>query len=250
MIRKQVFNAQKRKINQRQDGFTVIELMIATLVFSVILLVAAGTVVRFTTNFQRGVTQTTTQHAARSTIDLISQQLQFIGDGNGFSKLSLASGGTSKGYCIQGAQYSYLLGRELQDQVPYVLVEKRGMGDNCTGQPQDLLSGSVSGNELLGAHMRLAKFKVINDADPDDTADGSSNPLLYKINIKVVYGDDDLLCVSGVNDGSARDCNSTAALTNVSGLSEGDLGNLQCKNQRGSQFCAVSELSTTVQRRV
>jgi len=235
---------------RQEKGFTIVELMIATLVFSVILLVAAGTVVRFTSNFQKGVTQTATQNAARSTVDLISQQLQFIGDGNGFSKLSLPSGGITKGYCIQGTQYSYILGRELQDQVPYVLVEKRGTGDNCTGQPQDLLSGSVSGSELLSPHMRLAKFTVINDADPNDAADGSNNPLLYKINIKVVYGDDDLLCVSGVTDGSARDCSSGQPLANVSSLSESDLGKLQCKTQRGSQFCAVSELSTTVQRRV
>lgn len=236
-------------IRKKQNGFTIIELMMATMVFSVIMLVAAGTVVRFTNNFQKGLTQAATQNAARSTMDLISQQLQFIGDGNGFRPLS-SSEFASKGYCIQGTQYSYILGRELPDQTHYGLVERRGMGDGCGGTPQDLSSGSVTGSELIGPQMRLAKFTVVNDADPSDEADGSMNPLLYKIHIKVVYGDDDLLCLAGVNDGSARDCNSRQSLTNVENMSSGELARLQCKTQRGSQFCAVSELSTTVQRRL
>jgi hypothetical protein len=48
---------------------------------------------------------------------------------------------------------------------------------------------------------------------------------LYSIDVRVVYGDDDLLI------------NPTAT-------------NATCKVGSGSQFCAVSELSTVVQQRI
>lgn len=230
---------------RQQNGFTIIELMMATLVFSVIMLVAAGTVVRFTNNFQKGMTQTATQNVARSTVELISQQLQFIGNGDGFGPLISTLGGPSKGYCIQGTQYSYVLGTQLQDQIEHALVERRGMADGCDGQPQNLTTGSVSGKELLGPHMRLARFHVANATNPD----GSSNPLLYRVSVKVVYGDDDLLCVTGATSG-AKSCNSDQPLANVRYLPEAEIDKLQCKTQKGSQFCAVSDISTTVQRRL
>lgn len=235
----------------RQGGFTIIELMIATLIFSVIMLVAAGTVVRFTNNFQKSLAQSSTQNAARSTVDLISQQLQFIGNGNGFRPLGPPppGGSISRGYCIQGTKFSYVLGRQLQDQVPNVLMQQDGTGDGCGGFAQDLSSGSVAGKELLAPHMRLAKFEIVNDAD-DGGIDGSNNPLLYRIQVKVVFGADDLLCVDGVTNGSPQDCSSTQAMTNVAGLSAGDLARLRCKSQIGSQFCAASDISTTVQRRL
>jgi prepilin-type N-terminal cleavage/methylation domain-containing protein len=239
-------NIRVRKTNNqhaRQEGFTIIELMIATLVFSVIMLVAAGTVVRFTNNFQKGLTQTATQNAARSTTDTISQRLQFIGDGNGFRELPSPEGSNSKGYCIQGTQFSYILGQQLEDQIPRVLIERSGMDDACGGEAQNILSASTSGKELLGPHMRLAKFDVRNN---------TNNSLLYNIDITVVYGAPDLLCIKDVHDGSAKDCTSTDVMTDteVASLDEGTLAKLQCKSQKGSEYCAVSELSTTVQRRL
>lgn len=225
----------------RQGGFTIVELMIATIVFSVIMLLAAGVVIRFTSNFQRGVTQTTTQNAARSIIDLVSQQLQFTGSTNGFGRLT--ANGTSKGYCILGVQYSYVLGRQLGNQTGQTrqaLIEREGTGDGCGGNAQDISGGSAVGKELLAQNMRILTFDI--DTDTTDTD-------LYKMKIKLAYGDDDLFCVSDATTGPAS-CGSKESLTNVAGLDEASLAKLQCKNQTGSQFCAVSELSTTVQRRL
>lgn len=240
----------KSLLQKENKGFTIIELMMATMVFSVIMLIAAGTVVRFTNNFQKGITQSTTQGVARGVVDTISQQLQFVGSMSGFRILEAPEGSTSKGYCIHGNKYSYILGKQLEAQAPYVLIEQNNTGDGCGVTAQNLSSGSVSGKEILAPNMRLAKFQVINDADPNDADDGSSNPKLYKVRVKVVYGDDDLLCISGDSSGSARDCSSKTAMTNVSSLGASDLEKLSCKTQIGSQFCAVSDISTTIQNRL
>lgn len=231
-------------------GFTIVELMMATMVFSIIMLIAAGTVVRFTNNFQKGITQSTTQSVTRGIVDTVSQQLQFVGSMSGFRHLGSPEGTTYKGYCIHGNKYSYVLGKQLEGQAPHVLIEQNNTGDGCGVTAQNLSSGSVNGKEILAPNMRLAKFHIINDADPSDVDDGSSNPKLYKVKVKVVYGDDDLLCVSGITNGSAKDCGSKLPMSNVSSLNESELERLSCKSQIGSQFCAVSDISTTIQNRL
>lgn len=217
-------------------GFTIVELMIATIVFSVIMLVASGAVVRFTTNFQKGLTQTTTQNTARSVIENISQSLQFAG-ASGAAPLNPANG--SRGYCVNSTNYSFIKGVQLEDQAHHVLVERPGSGVSCGGSAQDVLA-SPEGQELLSPHMRLSRLDIQQQ--------GSK---LYTLTIKVVYGDDDLLCIAGeTNTASPRHCNSTLPLTNVASLSDEDLAKLQCKTQKGSEYCAVSELTTTVQSRL
>ncbi len=227
------YTSRHQKQKSIQAGFTIVEMMMATMVFSVIMLVAAGTVVRFTTNFQRGVIATTTQNTARSVIDTISQSLQLYGDN--FSN-------TATGYCIGSTAYSYVLGRQLRsDGQRHVLVEqKEGLPLGC-GTIQNLASNPANpaGQELLSENMRLAQFDIT-----------PRNDGLFDLTIRVVYGDDDLLCVAGVNDSSAKDCSSPSPMANVASLSKEELKNLQCKGQKGSQYCAVSEITTTIQRRV
>src|SRR3546814_319417 len=113
----------------RQSGFTIIELMIATMVFSVLLLVAATTVDRFTKNFQKGLTETNTQNVARSVIDNISQTVQFEGTPNPLA--SPPDNLSFTGYCIGSTKYSYVLGDQLEDQIPHALIEEQNTGSSC-----------------------------------------------------------------------------------------------------------------------
>jgi hypothetical protein len=102
---------------------------------------------------------------------------------------------------------------------------------NFATLPQNLAfssSGLHDARELLGERMRLSRF----DIDPPVNG-------MYKITIRVVYGDDDLLCSP-----AADDCNSNTTSSNLTS------NDLTCKLKAGSQFCSVSELSTTVRRRV
>lgn len=245
-----------------QLGFTIVELMIATMVFSVIILISSAVVVRFTSNFQRSLVQNTTQNSARSVLDNVSQTLQVASAG---SLKSLTPVGAtseddraSEAYCIDGMRYSYILGRMVAEG-RHGLVHEVGLGSACASTAagggataRDLFSGAISGKELLSPNMRLASFDV------KELPGG----MLYAIKIKVAYGEADLFCVSGDNSGGAKNCNSTNALEDDSTgvlldpsgtakpLSKEELSRLQCKGHKGSQYCGVSELSTTIQRRL
>lgn len=221
-----------------QRGFTIVELMIATMVFSVIMLISSAVVVRFTSNFQRGVVQNTTQNAARSIIDSVTQTLQVAPVGT-FKVLEENSG--ARGYCIDGMRYSYALGGQIGTDTSHALVQDTGLGNACA-DPSDGVSraqniaSSASGKELLSPNMRLANFTIREHP----------NGQLFYVNIKLAYGDEDLLCSQAV----AGSCQSGAAALNVNGLSAAELDGLQCRGDIGSQYCGVSELSTTVQRRL
>ncbi len=219
--------------NTRQRGFTIVELMVATIVFSVIMLVAAGAVVRFTTNFQRSVTATNTQNTARSIIDSVSQTVQFAG---GDVPTPLTAGG-KKGWCVGYTRYSYVLGKQLTGEVSGTTTRYALVGDStgtgCFGEAQDVSSAATpGGQELLGTNMRLSKFNI-TEKDPLTG--------LWEISVRVVYGDDDLLCTT-----AAGNCNNATVLT----PSQLESPDLQCKGEKGNQYCAISELTTTVQRRL
>jgi hypothetical protein len=85
-------------------------------------------------------------------------------------------------------------------------------------QSQDLSAAPVAGSvELLQQRMRLAKLQI--------TPIGAGGEL-YRITIRVVYGDDDL-------------------------ISNPTQDNAACKvSISGSQYCAQSDLSTVVKKRI
>jgi type II secretory pathway pseudopilin PulG len=194
--------------------------MIATLVFSMVIILITVGVLTFTKSYYRGLNQSATQNAARTTIESISQTIQFSGD-TVTSPITANNG--SQGFCIGNQRYSYYLGGQLWDdgtpdaaqhQVSHALVmDKPG---SCAGlQAQDVRAATVSGTELLQPRMRLSNLTI------DTLGTG-----LYRISVRVVYGDDDLL-------------NNPGAV------------NASCKvSISGSQFCAQSELSTIVEKRI
>lgn len=200
-------------------GFTIIELLIATSVFSIVLLILTFGVIQITDSYYKGITQSNTQNAARNIINDVSQSLQF----NGGSFASPPAGVTSGFYCIGAQRYSFVLGKELEDspqnsdQTAHTLVLDATPG--CSQQSST--SYNAGWQELLSPNMRLAAFSI--------TAVGNSTTV-YRVDVRVVYGDGDLLttAASGSHIGSTITCNT------------GD----------GSQFCAASELSTVVERRV
>lgn len=224
------------KVNGSEKGFTIVELMIATMVFSAIMIIASATIVRFTSMFQRGLTETTTQNAARAIIDDVSSQLQTTSL-NGFSLVQATN--STQGYCIQQVRYNYRLGQPIgTNGVPGGLVKQdQGLPEGC-GPAADIASARpADGQELLGQNMRLAKFSVNENADMS----------LFAVEVTVAYGDDDLLCSRFVT-GS---CQEGAAQLNPTQLSDPEvLSGLQCRGSAGSQYCAVTSLSTTVKRRL
>ena len=217
---------------KKSKGFTIIELMFATVVFSVVLLICSFALLQIGRTYYKGVTASKTQENSRSVIDEISRGIQFSG-----SSIAPTIGGSSV-FCIGDQRYSYKLNQQVEDNSPFsthqgyhALVVDSFPGCNSGTPSQDLNSNSISGRELLGQHMRLNKLSVTQVTDQTN---------LYNISIRVVYGDDDLLCSP-----SANDCSSSTTSTNLENT------DITCKSIRaGTQFCAVSELNTVVQKRL
>ena len=228
--------AKKAQLKLPEKGFTIIELLIATMIFTVILLVLTYGVFAISKAYYKGLNQSDTQNTARTILSDVIQSVEF-GGGDSIAQMygSVANNDLSAtpnsdnfgALCIGTQRYSYVLGTELTN-ANHVLVQDTN-SDCETNGTQDLTSPSVVGKELMSPKMRLAVLDLINVA-------GSN---LYKIHIRVVYGNNDVLCNEAAVSGS---CNPTAPT--MPNPSDYVGGGLTCKDQSGSQFCATSDLYT------
>jgi len=197
------------------------ELLIATVVFSVVLLVVTAGILQIARVYYKGVTEANTQNTVRTIIDTISQAIQFSG-GDVTSTPAITTPGSSYAFCVGNQQFSYTSGWQVEDspnvslnQTNHALVQRSIAGCSSSTAAQNVRNPSVTGRDLVGPHMRLANLVVSN-----------IGPNQYRIQVRVVYGDNDLL-------------NTPTAIT------------ANCKGIRaGTQFCSVSELSTVVIKRV
>jgi prepilin-type N-terminal cleavage/methylation domain-containing protein len=212
--------ARLHKISHRSDGFTIIELLISTLVFGVVLLIITTAILQITRVYYKGITEAKTQNVARNVVDSIGQNIQFNG-GKITPTPASTTPGSSYAFCVGNQQYSYTLGYQLADNNPTVaqtyhaLVVRNLPGCDNSSAAQDMRVADITGRELVGRDMRIAKLEV-----------SSLSETLYKISVRIVFGDDDLL--TNPNDANAK-----------------------CIAQRaGTQFCASSELTTIVAKRI
>ncbi|HSW79189.1 MAG TPA: prepilin-type N-terminal cleavage/methylation domain-containing protein [Candidatus Saccharimonadales bacterium] len=220
-----------KRLSFKSAGFTIVELMIASVVFSLVLVLITYGVIRFNQAYYGGVVQTATQNVARSVIDSVTQGIQL--NGGEVAQLTPVAGWS--GVCVGNQFYQFQQGKQLYkgtaspgpNQVSQAMILEPDVS-SCSGQTP---GATVKGTEMLGEHMRLANLTV-------SSISGTS---LYKVNVRVVYGDDELLCAQSVS-GSCSSPSSTAGATAT---------DAQCKSGTGTpQFCAVSDLSTTVQKRI
>lgn len=215
-------------------GFTIVELLIATVIFSVVLLLITLGILQVARVYYKGVTETNTQNAARNIIDTIAQSVQFSG-GTVTEAYGARTPGTSYAFCIGNERFSYTLGYQVEDspnaakhQTYHALVQDTPSGSACSSSTpaQDVRTNTVSGREMLGPHMRLSNLVV-------HQIPGTSS---YEIKVRIVYGDFDLLFSPDPSAPAATDDTYPDA---------------KCLGARaGTQFCAAAELSTVVQKRV
>jgi prepilin-type N-terminal cleavage/methylation domain-containing protein len=204
-------------LHSRERGFTIIELMIATLVFSVILTVITVGVVSFTNSYYRGVNNSTTQNTARTILDTISQAIQF---GSAPVTPTTAAGDY---FCAGGYHFKYDNSGALYTgtQTGLYMAPMSGV---CT------VASPPGGTQLLGKNLRLTNLEV-----KQLIAGGN----LYSVTISIAMGADDLLC-SLSQPGS---CGGGA-------MTFWPVTDVQCRSTVGSQFCATSTLTTVVEQRI
>jgi hypothetical protein len=141
--------------------------------------------------------------------------------------------GATNGLCVDGKLFSYIVGRQVIDSggnsgqhqgYHGLVLDSSGGTCSPTTVPNALpnTSALAAGNrELLRDHMRLTALDVTSNGD------------LYTIRVRVVYGDDNTLQPTV-----------TGSLTPAQWAAE------KCDGKGGTQFCAVSDLTTTVQKRL
>lgn len=216
-----------KRTSPDKTGFTIVELMVATLVFSIILVVITSGVIHFTADYYKGVNTSATQTAARNVANIIAQNLQYGGGKNAFTPNTAT--GTARYICVGGTQIDYQLGAQLSSGGGgYGAFVWKGP---CGGTHP---AGSA-GTEYLGPNMRVTNINVTP----------VTGTTLYKVSVGVAYGDDDLLCFQA---GVAGRCSSApGSLTSVLPSQWDTQGKtVRCRPGAGSQFCATAHLNTEV----
>ncbi len=220
----------KKRHEHTSSGFTIIELMIATLVFATVLLVVTTGIIQFTRSYYRGATVAKTQDTARTIMDTVAQSIQY---GNPLPTV-VDVAGTPQFFCAGGYQFIFTKGVQYKleplqpSNVGLFLVSAPSECETPNPLPAD------NRRQLLNNNMRLLEL------DQNHAGNG-----LYSVAVTVAYGDNDLLCDSS----TPETCEQAAAtLSDVNLAAAGS--KVRCKQQAGSEFCAVSTLSTTVKKRI
>lgn len=208
-------------------GFTITELLIATAVFAVVLLVAQASFVQIGHLFYRGVSISQTQETADHIFQDINGNFQSAPSVNG----SVNSPSGYDYYCIGNARYTYRVNHEvdlsaattdhspsgnfgiLKDSLPGAGA---ACATPCTGIGGDTCPAPFRNPvELLGNKMRVEVFSI-------PSPPSGSN--LYNVSIVLAYGDDNTLTYH----------------------TPGDLSTVACQGDASNNFCAVSSINTAV----
>lgn len=225
--------------SSNHDGFTIVELLIATAVLSIILLISTVLISNIGNLYYKGVNEARTQDDTRAIVDEVTQHLELSQQAPTTSAPTTPGYGTVAAYCTDNTRYTYVTGPKIGNPYPlgssgrpflHILWrDKFPSGNACL--PADLTSptpsnhhGGTDGVELIGPNSRLTSFCIAGlsatPANPCTSAGGSP----YTISVGVAFGDDDLL--------------------NLNGLAS------TCKGNVGDRFCATASLTTTAAQRV
>lgn len=230
----------KHLSSTQQSGFTLVELLIATTVFSVILIAATASLIQIGRMYNKGVISSRTQQAARNVTDELTQSIQFSnGEITTYGPVPSQPLPTQV-LCLGTVRYTFVLNAQQNKEVPsgqyntpqYPLQIKHALWKDYLSDDGECQNGSSAdtpnltidnpggngsgGSDLLSQGMRLIALDVT----------ATSNPNLYTLKVGVIYGDNDLLVP---NESNPTGCKGSSV---------------------GGQWCAASVLYTQAWKRV
>lgn len=226
-----------------QDGFTIIELMVATGVLAFILLISTFIMISISNLYDKGINLSNIQDNTRNTIEEIAQDIQLsTGNyelGNSYAMAGYAN--PAQAFCIGDVRYTYVIGYALgtgQDpsRLPRIKhVFWRDIQSKATsscqalnldisnpGSSDPIPGNSKSGTELAGPNTRLTNLSVTQQSSG-----------AYLIQLAEAFGDSGLI---NPNLPSRAPPAST--------------DDPLCKTDIGDQYCATDALSLVVSARL
>lgn len=214
-------------IAKSQKGFTILELMIATTIVSVILILVTVVLISIGNLFYKGNSQATAQDSARSIIDEISQQLE-LSSGAISSNVSTV-GGTVYAYCIGSYRYSFIpnqqIGTNLGQVMHVIWRDAAPSSGGCTALSYGTMNTSTpssGGTELMPANTWLTCLDINGSCGSPLGSNGSP----YTMTVGIAFGDPNL--TNGPGNGT----------------------NTTCQGSDGDQFCATANLTTNILQRL
>lgn len=215
-----------KRIVHKQDGFTIVELLIATAILSVILTLVSVSMIGIGNLYYKQLNQARIQNSLRNAISDISENLQL----STASGVLVSNGNVNDpvySYCVGTVRYTFVTNRKLgtdnstdvtiaddKRKTPFVLWKDQIAVSTCYAPKNSLTTPSGianSGSEMMPSNVRLTSFRVTGTSP-------------YNIRMSAAYGDLDTLNLSSFDT--------------------------TCKGGPGQQFCATAREQTSVAKRL
>jgi len=210
---------------RRTSGFTILEVLIATMVFTVVLMICIQVVTRIGQLYFKGVTSAQIQDLTRKLSEEFSGQIQF---GSGIPYPDTISGNDPNlplVFCVGDNSYRAIMNRRVGDSITSGPVTSVLLRKPYSGACSFSNTWFDDATELAIKNMSILKLSIIRS---------TTDPYIWTLDIRLALGDSDIFSYPAV---STDDPAVYGAAICKSGI-------------LGSQFCATSELSSTILRRV
>lgn len=237
------------KINKANNanGFTIIELMIAIAILSVILILCTVVLIGISNYYTKGINIASVQNDNRNIVNQLTTDIQFSAISMAQRSQEVSDSSVPGGqvpisaFCFGDIRYSYVLG--IVNGIAHSLWRDQMSGSgscyplnltqstpSCEGIVLGCLptSSTSSGNNLLPSNMHLASFTIMPVTSNND---------IYKITIGLALGSSSSYFEPSVSSNPAQ----PLKIEN---------NNYVCKSSIGQQFCATSTLSAMATRRL
>jgi prepilin-type N-terminal cleavage/methylation domain-containing protein len=214
------------KRNTKPSGFTIIELLIATIIFSMILIVILSAFLQVGRMFYKGISMANTQEAARRVAEDVIEDVHFAQEVSPITSSSGDPTGNTKYFCIGYHRYTYNLKQKVTTANignEFIGVQKATFNGTCPDPAAVPATAANNLTQLLGPDMQLNNFNL------------NCSTKLCDVSLHIIfYGAD--------NGVFSSPSNPTA--TPAQALLEPDA---QCSgNLLSTQFCAFADLRTSV----
>ncbi len=200
-----------------QSGFTIIELMIATVVFSVVLLVFLSAFIKISELFYKGVNMSRTQEIARDVLNNISNDVQF------YRQTPYTAQIKNGWFCIGDHRYAFNLHSQVGSSGTYGIAKQLVTG--CPGPGTFTVPSTCNGTDASNCQELLDDGMEINGLSLK-CLEGFCN---VSINV-IFYGSDKSVLYSPGGDPLGPDA-----------------ADAQCKGVLiDSQYCATATYQSTI----